>query len=187
MSSSITRYDALPPMSADDLPSAASILKRLVDGLAFRYRWASDGLSRDDLAFTPCDGSMSLGELLDHLRYLARWLQVNVSAGLRGDAPVTYPECCAELPDPAGDPELLREQSLSAWGALSDELSGASAEDLQRVVLVGGKEPTSFPFWNALNGPLADALTHVGQLNSWRRQLGRPAPKPDVFRGRPPR
>ena len=30
------------------------------------------------------------------------------------------------------------------------------------------------PFWYWINGPLADALTHVGQITSWRRIAGNP-------------
>lgn len=187
MSRAVTRYDALEAQSAEQLPTACAVLRRLVDGLAFRYRWASEGLRPDDLAFRPSEGSMDLGELLDHLRYLARWVHVNVAAALHGGEPVRYPDCCDGLDDPRGDAEALREQTLTAWGALSDDLASASDADLQRVVLIGGKEASRFPVWNMLNGPLADALTHVGQLNSFRRALGNPAPKPDVFRGRPPR
>jgi len=187
VSDAITRYDTLEVLSAEHTPTACAVLRRLVDGLAFRYRWASEGLRAEDLAFRPSEGSMNLGELLDHLRYLARWVQLNLSAALEGHEPVRYPDCCSALPDPAGDPLLLRTQTLAAWGAMSDALVDAADTDLRRVVLVGGKEPSPFPIWNMLNGPLADALTHVGQLNSWRRALGNPAPSADVFRGRAPR
>lgn len=33
------------------------------------------------------------------------------------------------------------------------------------------------PFWYLINGPIADALTHVGQISSWRRMAGNPQPK----------
>ena len=39
------------------------------------------------------------------------------------------------------------------------------------------------PIWNFINGPLADALTHVGQINSFRRMAGNPVPKVNVFKG----
>ena len=59
-----------------------------------------------------------------------------------------------------------------------------SDEQLANCSIVNSQGPA--PFWNMINGPLADALTHVGQINSWRRLAGNPAPKADVFRGRPP-
>jgi hypothetical protein len=42
------------------------------------------------------------------------------------------------------------------------------------------------PIWYLINGPLADALTHVGQINAWRRLAGNPCPKVSVFLGLPP-
>ena len=44
----------------------------------------------------------------------------------------------------------------------------------------------NFPIWNILNGPLCDALTHVGQINSWRRLHGNPVFRANVFLGNPP-
>jgi uncharacterized membrane protein len=45
---------------------------------------------------------------------------------------------------------------------------------------------TVTPFWNLINGPLADILTHVGQINSWRTISGSPAPRANPLRGLPP-
>ena len=42
------------------------------------------------------------------------------------------------------------------------------------------------PFWHMVNGPLADALTHVGQINTFRRLAGNPCPEANVFKGIPP-
>jgi len=78
-------------------------------------------------------------------------------------------------------------QTLRALSALRADLATMSEDDLRRVELVGGREPTRFPVWNLLNGPLSDALTHIGQLASWRRIAGDPVARHDVFRGRPPR
>ena len=42
------------------------------------------------------------------------------------------------------------------------------------------------PFWHIINGPLSDALTHVGQINSFRRLAGNPVSGANVFTGTPP-
>jgi hypothetical protein len=42
------------------------------------------------------------------------------------------------------------------------------------------------PFWHMINGPIADALTHVGQINSFRRLAGNPTPRAGLFTGEPP-
>lgn len=33
-----------------------------------------------------------------------------------------------------------------------------------------------YPFWNLINGPIADALWHVGQVVTFRRSSGNPLP-----------
>ena len=53
-------------------------------------------------------------------------------------------------------------------------------EDLKGIIIKGR------PFWHIINGPIADALTHVGQINSFRRLVGNPTPKAQVFLGIPP-
>ena len=182
----LSAYDQIPDLPGETY-SGPHVLARLVDGLSFRYRWASHGLRVDDLAFTPGEGSMTLGELLDHLRFLARWLHTNVAAARSGSEPVVYPAACDGLPDPSGDPTAYMVQTLEALAALRADFAAMSEAELASITFIGGREPTAFPAWNMLNGPLADALTHVGQLASWRRSAGNPVVRHDVFRGRPPR
>jgi hypothetical protein len=55
-----------------------------------------------------------------------------------------------------------------------------SDDDLSKVI-IGDR-----PLWNIINGPVSDALTHVGQINSFRRLNGNPVPRANVFLGRPP-
>jgi hypothetical protein len=42
------------------------------------------------------------------------------------------------------------------------------------------------PFWHLINGPMADALTHTGQISSFRRLAGNPAPRSHPFTCTPP-
>ena len=41
--------------------SGASVLVRLLDGLGFRFRWSTDGLSDEDYTFRPAPDCMSIG------------------------------------------------------------------------------------------------------------------------------
>jgi hypothetical protein len=43
------------------------------------------------------------------------------------------------------------------------------------------------PFWHIINGPLSDALTHVGQINSFRRLAENPVSEANDFTGTPPK
>lgn len=156
----------------------------MLDGLGFRFRWAADGLSAEDLAFSPGHGAMTLGELLLHMRQLVGWVGVNVHGARVGGEPVIWSAACAELADPGSDPTMLSEQVLETIATLRADLLALGDDGLSDIRLLASSGPDLRPFWNAVNGPLADFLTHVGQLNSWRRLLDKPAPPVDVFRGR---
>ena len=57
------------------------------------------------------------------------------------------------------------------------------SEDISQFKLVFGQR--EFPFWNNINGPIADALWHCGQIVSFRRSSGNPYnSKASVFSGK---
>jgi hypothetical protein len=159
-----------PPASM----SAGALLSRLCDGIGFRYRWATEGIAAADMGFSPGTGCMSLGELLEHILELLEWVAKNL--GLDAGAA-----------DPSGsDPAAHRGRTLDLAAALSARFRGMSDADLD-AVRIRSSRGESLPAWNMVNGPLADSLTHIGQVLSWRRLAGSPPPPADVFRGRPPR
>lgn len=47
--------------------NAQNMIARMVDGLAFRYRWATEGLKQEELSFKPSEDSMDLERLLHHV------------------------------------------------------------------------------------------------------------------------
>ena len=47
--------------------TATNTLLRLVEGLAFRYRWATENLSEKDIKFRPHPTSMSIEEVNAHI------------------------------------------------------------------------------------------------------------------------
>lgn len=60
-------------------------------------------------------------------------------------------------------------------------------EDLVKYKMVFKRESGTreLPFWNEINGPIADALWHVGQVVSLRRSSGNPFnPKVNVLTGK---
>ncbi len=175
--------EELPYHTIPDPPEVVSgtcVLVRMLDGLGFRYRWATEGLRESDAAFRPGSGSMTLLELLRHVCRLTSWVTENLGAGpaVSGSAAPLPPDAAAD------DLEGLRRQTLTQIGLMRVRLLAMDDADLARLQIAHSKG--AVPFWNMLNGPLADALTHVGQINAWRRLAGNPAPRADVFRGRPP-
>lgn len=166
-------YSELPPAPAE--LRGATALVRLVDGLGFRYRWATEGLGDEHLAFRSAPGAMTLGEVLEHMLGLVEWVERTLA-----DDPGRPRE-----PRP-GELEGLRRRTLETLLALRALLLETSDERLATVAITGSRARGPEPFWSVINGPLADFLTHVGQVTTWRRQAGAPAPAADVFRGLPP-
>jgi hypothetical protein len=44
--------------------SSTSVLTRLLDGLGFRFYWATEGLRTEDYAYRPAEDTMSILSLL---------------------------------------------------------------------------------------------------------------------------
>jgi hypothetical protein len=148
--------------------TAATVAARLVDGLGFRYFWATEGLTENDLSFRPTDSSRTSFETLVHINGLTRTLLNAVNK--RPTTPVNNTD------KPSF--EELRKQTLENIREASEILKkpGANLEDFD-MVFKNANGSTEFPFWNLVNGPIADALWHVGQVVSFRRSSGNPLPK----------
>ena len=148
-------------------------LLRLVDGLAFRYYWATEGLRPEDHGFRPAPDCMSTRELMRHLLDLVFMIHQTVH-----DAPER------ELFE-SNEADALRSHTLERLEEVRVQLARLDDATLATHRVLKRRGP-SFPVWNIVNGPLADALTHVGQLNSWRRLNGNAQVPINVFAGLPP-
>jgi hypothetical protein len=157
-------FNRIPPYP--ETVSGTTTIVRLLDGLGFRFRWSTEGLTDEDYGFRPAPDCMSIEELVGHVWGLVNW--VSQSVGLDG----------SERGDEAA---ITRGRVLEIIHAIRDALCSMSDEDLKETTIRG------MPFWHIINGPISDALTHVGQINSFRRLAGNPTPKAHVFTGTPPR
>ena len=149
-----------------DEVSGTSVLVRLLDGLGFRFRWSTEGLGEDDYEFRPAPDCMSIEELVRHVWRLVYWVcqSMQLNKFRKQD-----------------DIALVRKSVLEMTHALREALLSTSDEELAAIQI------REKPFWHIVNGPVADALTHVGQINSFRRLAGNPTPKARVFVGLPPK
>ncbi|MFT6322228.1 MAG: hypothetical protein ACJAT4_003163 [Granulosicoccus sp.] len=156
---------------------AAGVTARMIDGLGFRFYWASKDLTETDLEYQASETSRTTLETLEHVYGLSKTILNGISQkpNIRGGAPKEELEYKA-----------LRKQTLENLKAASDILrkEGANVEDM-KVVFQRGEKTSEFPFWNLVNGPIEDAIWHAGQLVYNRRASGNPlAPGVSVFSGK---
>lgn len=152
-------------------PDAPGVLACLARTLGFRYRWATDGMAEDTLAFRPVEGSMDMAALMGHLCDLAWWLRFTLTE--------------ERAPRPGAGVMGLRSATLEHLEAVSSALAEATPEALEEL-RIRRQDGSEYPLVHVIHGPLADFLTHVGQVTSWRRIAGDPAPAARVFLGEPP-
>ena len=147
--------------------SPAHVLARMVDGLGFRYYWASYGLQTTDLSFKPNDEARSTLETLQHIDGLTHVVRNTIL----GEP--TKPEKAANLTFEALRNKTLGQLKEASLYLRSHELN----PEKQQMIFNNPNGTQEFPLWNLINGPLSDALWHVGQVVSFRRSSGNPLPK----------
>ena len=168
--------ESLPYYEIPDAPenySQGAIVARMIDGLGFRYYWASEGLGPEDLAFKPSPEARSSEETLDHILGLSTII-LNSAIG---------------QPNTGNNFEDLsfyekRKLTLENLKRASDIFREADDLNDFNVVFQGKSGSNTFPMWNQINGPISDAIWHCGQIVSFRRASGNPFnSKVSVFMG----
>ena len=149
--------------------TAGTVAARMVDGLGFRYYWATEGLRDEDLKFKPSEDARTSKETIDHIYGLSRVI-VNSTLNKPNDR--------------AEEPEMTfaekRKKTLENFKTAADILR--VSEDISVFKIIFGE--TEYPFWNQLNGPIEDAVWHCGQVVLLRRSSGNPFnSKVSVLRG----
>ena len=88
-----------------------------------------------------------------------------------------------EKPEP---PDLIpMEQQIENIKKAADILRESDDISQYKLIFSRGENTSEFPFWNNINGPIADALWHCGQVVLLRRASGNPFnSKVSVFNGK---
>ena len=146
--------------------TAATVASRMVDGLGFRYYWASYGLTEKDLAFKPSSDARTSLETLKHIYDLTTVILNSV---------IKEPNTGKKVPEMTF--AELRSATLMNIEKSSAILKKSKDISEYKLVFKRGENTTEFPFWNQINGPISDALWHVGQVVTFRRSSGNPLPK----------
>lgn len=160
--------EKLPFYEIEDYPETYDsnlIVARMIDGLGFRYYWATEGLRDVDLEYKPSETGRNTGETIDHLYGLSRFIRNSILEHNKD-------ETKSEL-----NFNEKRKQTLVNLKMVSDAFK--SSKEIFKF------EETSVPFWNIVNGPISDALWHCGQVVMLRRASGNPFnSKVSVFQGK---
>ncbi|MDB2457218.1 hypothetical protein N9W60_05045 [Flavobacteriaceae bacterium] len=168
-------FESIP--EASDSYDSGNIIVRMIEGLGYRYYWATKGLTTTDLDYKPSSSGSSTQETLQHIHGLVEVI-LNVSVNKVSFRPIEN--------QPKGLIEL-RSETLNSLKQATLNFKNKTPEQLSELNVIferGGKQ-SHFPLWNLINGPLSDAIYHTGQVVSFRRSAGNPIQKGvNVFMGK---
>ncbi|WP_282162247.1 DinB family protein [Ulvibacterium marinum] len=173
-----TMNDSVPYATIPKAPkivTPGTVVSRMIDGLGFRYYWATEGLTTNELDHQPDNGGRTIAETIDHVYNLS--LTILRSAQKR---PRDFSE-----KQPLMNNDEKRKKTLEYLAEAS--VLFKTTEDLieHKVIFVRSKGTSEFPIWNQINGPIEDAVWHAGQIATLRRLAGNPMnPKVNVFLGK---
>jgi hypothetical protein len=148
--------------------TAGTVVSRMIDGLGFRYYWATMDLRKEDLYYKASEDSRTIGELIDHIYSLST---VVYNTALRKENDKTTVQNEEDL-----STEDKRRTTLMQLKAASAIFKAAVDLNDYKVVFKNPNGTSSFPFWNQINGPIEDAVWHTGQIVILRRAAGNPLP-----------
>lgn len=157
-------YHEIP--DAPEAYSAEAVTARMIDGFGYRYYWATKDLREEDLNYKPSEDSRTSGETLEHVLGLSETILNAVQ-----NKPNIRPKESVEMTFAE-----KREQTLANIKAASDYLRKAANGTIEesKIIFQRGDNKAEFAIWNLYNGPLADAIYHVGQIVAYRRASGNP-------------
>jgi len=167
-------YDEIPAYPQSYY--AGAVASRMIDGLGFRYYWATEGLRSQDLVFKPSTDARTTEETLAHI-YEMSILILNATtktANVPGqDKKLQFVE--------------MRKVTLTNFKTASENLRNSTDQQMKdfKFIFKATNQVVEYPFWNMINGPIEDCVWHVGQVVSFRRSSGNPFnSKAEVFTGK---
>lgn len=166
--------DKLPYYEIPEAPetyTAGTVAARAVDGLGFRYYWATEGLRPEDLDFKPSPEARTSFQTIEHIYGLSKMI---VNSTLKKDNNEKADEAELNFDD-------MRKATLINFKIAADILR--TSDNISQYKIIYGER--EMPFWNQINGPIEDAVWHCGQVVLLRRSSGNPFnSKVSVFSGK---
>jgi len=161
-------YYEIPKM--EENYTAQTTVARMIDGLGFRYFWASEGLITEDLNYQPAGKGRTSLATIQHIYDLSTTMLRITNTDFKQ----------SKEKDEMSFSEM-RKQTLLNFESLRNKI--LSTKDSKELSVKKDDEVT-IPFFYMINGPIADAIWHTGQISSFRRSSGNPInPKVNHFSG----
>lgn len=164
----------IPYYKIPDTPAtftAGGIAARMIDGLGFRFYWATDNLSETDFTFRLGDDARNISETILHIYSMSNMILKSVNPA--------FVEITGELNN-----SKIRAQTLKNFQSISLILKASKDEDFKKYN-INFNNGNSLGFWYLINGPIEDCLWHCGQIVTIRRQAGNPFnPKVNLMNGK---
>ncbi|OIQ38889.1 MAG: hypothetical protein BM563_05125 [Bacteroidetes bacterium MedPE-SWsnd-G1] len=155
--------------------TAGTVTARMLDGLGFRFYWATEGITEKELSYKASEEGRTYLETVRHILGLSR-IVVNSALKQPNDNAIQYPELSYDE---------MRAEILNNVKTASDILKAETDLNEFNIVFKSEKGDRVIPFWNNINGPIEDAVWHCGQLVVLRRAAGNPMlSKPSFFNGK---
>lgn len=157
--------------------TAGTSIGRILDGLGYRYYWATKDLTDKDLAYNPGNDGRPPKDVFQHLYGLSLMIKAATEK-----QPNIRP-----LPESTMTWEEKRVATLENIKTASDKFKASSDEEIANfdIIFQRGETQNKVSVWHLFNGPIDDAIYHVGQIVSFRRSSGNPMnPFVNVFMGK---
>ena len=167
LSAQETMKKELPYYEIPEAPSAytaVTVTARMIDGLGFRYYWATEGLTEENLRYRPSTEGRSIAETMEHVYGLSVVI-LNAAKKMPNDRTVAHEQ-------PAQ--KELRAITLANLKNASELIKASDDLSEHTMIFKSEKGTSEFPFWNQINGPIEDAVWHTGQIVLMRRSAGNP-------------
>ena len=157
--------------------TAGTSIGRILDGLGYRYYWATEGLTENELNYEPGNEGRPAKDVLQHLYGLSLMI-LQTAKGEPNIRP---------LPPMEMTWSEKRAATLRNIQTASTIFKNSTEEEIAKfdIIFQRGEERNSVPVWHLFNGPIDDAIYHVGQIVAFRRSAGNPMnPFVNVFMGK---
>jgi hypothetical protein len=140
---------------------------RMVDGLGFRFYWATEGLTDENVAYRNSKETRPIEETVDHILNLTTILNNAVKK-----SPTEFPVDIEGLDFSQKRAIIL--DNIEDASIILAKSTAADFENYDMTFVYPDGNSVSHSFWYLINGPIEDAVWHTGQIAMMRRAAGNP-------------